>query len=135
MKVSVNEMKRYSGEEQWRLPLAELVARIGSQLGAVEETVDLAPKYAGAVIARVVSCLPHPNADQLRVCKLDDDGRVEGVQRDANGLIQVVCGAPNVREGLLVIWLPPGSTVPETFGKEPFVLGAREFRGEMSNGM
>ena len=36
--------------------------------------------------------------------------------------MQVVCGAPNVREGLLVAWLPPGSTVPETFENEPLVL-------------
>jgi phenylalanyl-tRNA synthetase beta chain len=135
MKVSIDVMKWYSGGEQWRLPLHDLVARIGRQLGAVEETTDLAPKYAGAVIARVVSCRPHPNSDHLHICTIDDGGKVQGVARDDNGFVQVVCGAPNVREGLLVVWLPPGATVPESYGKEPFVLGAREFRGEMSNGM
>ncbi|HVI60652.1 MAG TPA: phenylalanine--tRNA ligase subunit beta, partial [Candidatus Saccharimonadales bacterium] len=57
------------------------------------------------------------------------------VERDKDGLVQVVCGAPNVREGMLAAWLPPGATVPSTIGKDPFVLEARELRGEKSNGM
>src|SRR5690606_1083106 len=64
-----------------------------------------------------------------------DGGKAEGVERNADGHVQVVCGAPNVREGLMVAWLPPGSTVPESIGKDPFVLGARELRGVVSNGM
>lgn len=68
--------------------------------------------------------------------KIDDGGKVADVERDENGLVQVVCGAPNVREGILVAWLPPKSVVPETFDDdEPFVLGSRELRGVVSNGM
>lgn len=135
MKVSVELMKWYSDESQWKLSAAELVAKIGRQLGAVEETIDLGPKYQGAVIARVVACEPHQNSDHLHVCKIDDGGVVKDVQRNEDGLVQVVCGAPNVRAGLTVAWLPPGSTVPESYGKDPFVLGARELRGVLSNGM
>jgi phenylalanyl-tRNA synthetase beta chain len=47
----------------------------------------------------------------------------------------VVCGAPNVKAGLTVAWIPPGATVPSTYDKDPFVLEARELRGKVSNGM
>src|SRR5690606_33127614 len=107
----------------------------GAQLGAVEEVVSLGEKYQGVLVARVVSCEQHPDADRLHVCKLDDGGKAQGAERDENGHVQVVCGAPNVREGLLVAWLPPGATVPESVGKDPFVLEARPLRGVVSNGM
>lgn len=133
MKVSLNWIKQYLDFEL--PPIAELVERIGSQLGAVEEVENLGEKYRGIIIAKVVSCIDHPNADRLHVCKIDDGGKAADVERDENGHVQVVCGAPNVREGMVVAWLPPGSTVPESFGKEPFVLEARELRGVVSNGM
>jgi len=135
MKVSLNLMKWYSDDAQWKLSLPELVTKIGSQLGAVEETIDLSHKYDGVLVAQIISCVPHPDSDHMHVCMIDDGGKAKDVQRDVNGHVQVVCGAPNVRQGLMVAWLPPGSAVPETFGKEPFVLGARELRGVMSNGM
>jgi phenylalanyl-tRNA synthetase beta chain len=72
----------------------------------------------------------------LNVTKIDDGGVAANVERDENGLVQVVCGAPNVRQGIMVAWLPPQSTVPETFGDaEPFVLSVRPLRGVNSNGM
>jgi phenylalanyl-tRNA synthetase beta chain len=57
------------------------------------------------------------------------------VVRDENGHVQVVCGAPNVREGLTVAWIPPGATVPESFDKDVLVIESREIRGQASNGM
>lgn len=124
MKVSLNTIKQYTRVD---ISVDELVEKINRQLGGVEEVTDLGTRYEGAVIARVVKCDKHPNADKLSVCEIDA-GTGENVQ--------VVCGAPNVREGLLVVWLPPGSTVPSSFAdKEPFVLEARELRGVVSNGM
>jgi len=136
MKVSINEIKQLGYADIVALPVEQLVEKIGAQLGTVEDIEDLGAKYQGVVVAKVVSCDGHPNADRLHVCKVDDGGKVKGVERDENGYVQVVCGAPNVREGLLVAWLPPGSTVPETYHHEaPFVLDARELRGVVSNGM
>ena len=78
----------------------------------------------------------HPNADKLNLCQVEDGGTVQDVARDENGYVQVVCRAPNVREGLLVAWIPPGATVPASYGeKELFVLEARDLRGQLSNGM
>lgn len=114
----------------------DLVRRIGAQLGAVEEVVDFGKRFKDVVIVKVVTCEKHPNADRLHVCKVDDGGKAQGVERDENGLVQVVCGAPNVRAGMLAAWLPPGSTVPNTVESvDPFVLEARAIRGVVSNGM
>ena len=113
-----------------------LVARVNQQLGGVEEVIDLKAKYGGARIVRVVECAKHPNADRLSVTKIDDGGVVADVPRDENGLVQVVCGAPNVHADMWAIWLPPKSMVPASFDDdEPFVLDARPLRGVLSQGM
>lgn len=141
MKISVNKLafinNRYgSAGNPAANGVTDLVDRLGAQLGAVEEVIPFGERFSGVVVVKVVSCVAHPDSDHLHICKVDDAGRVEGVERDENGLVQVVCGAPNVREGLTVAWLPPGATVPETYVTgDPFVLESRMLRGEMSNGM
>lgn len=139
MKVSLNKI-RFAGEHYEVLDLVpdgvdELVKKIGAQLGAVEEVIDYSSKFDGVIIVKVVSSEKHPDADKLSICKVDDGKAVKDVERDDSGLVQVVCGAPNVHEGMLAAWLPPGATVPSTKNKEPFVLEARELRGVVSNGM
>ena len=127
MKVSLNKI-RFAGEH-YDVPdlvtdgLDALVAKISAQLGAVDEVIPFGKKFEGIIIVKVVSCEKHPDADKLSVCKIDN-GKEQ---------IQVVCGAPNVHEGMLAAWLPPGTTVPSTVGKEPLVLEAREIRGQKSN--
>lgn len=133
MKVSLNTVKRYTAVE---LSIDELVARVNAQLGGVEEVTDLGVRYKDARIVKVIECGTHPDADRLHVCKVDDGGAVADIERDEQGLVQVVCGAPNVHAGMFAVWLPPGSTVPASYtDKEPFILGARELRGVMSYGM
>lgn len=132
MIISVNWLKQFTDID---LPIDELATLIGARLVEIEEVIDLGKKYQDVLVARVVSCEEHQDSDHLSVVKLDDGGKAD-VERDENGYVQVVCGAPNVREGLLVAWLPPKSTVPETFGTaEPFILDSRKLRGVMSNGM
>ena len=134
MKVSLNLIKQLINFEL--PPVDELVSRVNQQLGGVEEVIDLKAKYGGARIVRVVECEKHPNADRLSVTKIDDGGVVSDVPRDDNGLVQVVCGAPNVHADMWAIWLPPKSTVPASFDDaEPFVLDARPLRGILSQGM
>ncbi len=132
MKVSINWIKQFTEVD---LPADELVQKIGEQLGAVEEVIDIGAKYRGLHIVKVVSAEKHPNADKLSVCLVDDGGAMKDVARNKDNLIEVVCGAPNVRAGMSAVWLPPGATVPASFDKDPFVLEARELRGVVSNGM
>jgi phenylalanyl-tRNA synthetase beta chain len=126
MKVSLNLAQHYGNVDLKSIPREELLRRIGSQLGAVEEVTDWALMYEGAVIVRVVSCEKHPNADKLNVCQVEDG---------SGQTTQVICGAPNVRVGMYAVWLKPGVTVPSTRSTDPFVLEAREIRGVMSHGM
>ncbi len=135
MKVSLHWAQHVSNVDLTSIPKDELLKKIGAQLGAVEEVAEWGPRYDGIVIAKIVSCEPHPNADKLHVCRLDDGKVVKDVERGQDGCVQVVCGAPNVRSGMFAVWLPPGVTVPSTIDKDPFVLGARELRGVLSNGM
>lgn len=140
MKVSLNTIKYYQDKYKWPditgVGVEKLVEKIGAQLGAVEEVIDLGRKYQGIVIAKVVECMPLDGSDHLNVCRIDDGKVTKDVERDDDGLVQVVCGAPNCRPGITVAWLPPGTTVPASFEEtEPFVLTARELRGVKSNGM
>jgi phenylalanyl-tRNA synthetase beta chain len=133
MKISLNWVKQFTDID---VTTDELVKLATERLGGIEGVTDLAKQYDGIVVVRVVSCEKHPNADKLSLCKVDDGGAVKDVERDENGFVQVVCGAPNVREGLLVAWIPPRAIVPASYGeKELFVLEARDLRGQLSNGM
>jgi phenylalanyl-tRNA synthetase beta chain len=97
--------------------VATLVMR-GLEVDGIENrATDLAP----FTVARVVSAEPHPNADKLRVCAVDT-GRVR---------VQVVCGAPNARAGMLGVFAPPGATIP----RSGMVLKQSTIRGVESRGM
>jgi len=133
MIISVNWLKKFTDIDG---SVEELATLIGARLVEIEQVINLGEKYQGVVVAHVVECAPLEGSDHLNVTKIDDGGVVPDVERDENGYVQVVCGAPNVRAGLTVAWLPPRSTVPETFAtSEPFVLSAKPLRGVVSNGM
>ncbi|BEV71588.1 MULTISPECIES: phenylalanine--tRNA ligase subunit beta [unclassified Paludibacterium] len=87
----------------------------------VEETTPAAPAFSGVVVAEVREVVPHPNADRLRVTKVD---------AGTGELIQIVCGAPNVAVGLKVPCALPGAILPGDFKIKP-----TKMRGEVSNGM
>lgn len=133
MIISLNWLKKFTNVD---MPVDELATLIGACLVEIEEVVDLGAKYRDVIIVRVVECNSLEGSDHLSVTKIDDGGITTDIERDEKGLIQVVCGAPNVKSGQLVAWLPPKSTVPQTYGSaEPFILGSRNLRGVMSNGM
>ena len=134
MKVSLNVIKQLINFEL--PPVDELAQLINRQLGKVDRVENLAERYRGARVVRVVECAKHPNADRLSVTKIDDGMAVPDVPRDENGLVQVVCGAPNVQADMWAVWLPPASTVPASMLEgEPFMLDARKLRGVLSQGM
>src|SRR6266568_1932411 len=134
MKISIDHIRKYQKKYNWSedpVPaggIVELAQKIGAQLGAIEKITDLSHKYDDALIVKVVSVGDHPDADRLHICMIDDGGKFDGIERNEQGLIQVVCGAPNVYEGMLAVWLPPGVIVPSTSGKDPLVLESRSIR-------
>jgi len=133
MIISLNWLKKFTDID---ISVDELATRIGERLVEIESVENLGEKYKDVIVAKIIEASDVENSDHLHLTKIDDGGVAKDVERDASGYVQVVCGAPNVRVGMLVAWLPPASIVPETFGDaDPFVLGARELRGYKSNGM
>ncbi|TVP70024.1 MAG: phenylalanine--tRNA ligase subunit beta [Rhodobacteraceae bacterium] len=108
--------------------LAEIVAALTDLGLEVEEVIDPVQSLGAFRIARVIEAAPHPDADRLRLCRVETrpdgpDGPVEEVQ--------VVCGAPNARTGLIGVFAPVGTHVPGTgVDLKPGVI-----RGQASNGM
>src|SRR6201984_232150 len=89
----------------------------------VEHLEDKTKLLAPFTIARVISAEQHPNADRLRVCMVDTG--------DGAAPVQVVCGAPNARTGLVSVFSPPGTFIP---GKQ-ITLSVGTIRGVESRGM
>lgn len=133
MKISLNKIK-----ELVKIPAnvsdEALIELIGSRLVEIEEVIDLGPAYRNIYIVKVVKC-EHIEGTHLNLCEVDDGGRAESVKRLENGLVQVVCGAPNVHAGMLAVWIAPGAIVPETYGEENFKISTRKMQGYESNGM
>ncbi len=110
--------------------LADLLTMSGME---VEECRPVAPPFSRVVVAEIVEAEPHPNADKLRVCRVD-----AGVH-SKDGRLQIVCGAPNARVGLRVPLALVGAELPpaddgKSDGK-PFKIGVGKLRGVESLGM
>jgi phenylalanyl-tRNA synthetase beta chain len=106
--------------------LADLLTMSGME---VEELRPMAPPFSGVVVAEIAECAPHPNADRLRVCKVNAGGYSE------QGPLQIVCGAPNARAGLRVPLAMVGAQLPGGDDGQPFVIKASKLRGIESAGM
>lgn len=133
MIISLNWLKKFTDID---MPIPELVDLIGERLVEIEDVTNLGEKYKDVLVVKVVTAEKLEGSDHLSLTSIDDGGVTKNIERDENGNIQVVCGAPNIKSGQLVAWLPPESIVPDTFGKpEPFKLGIRNLRGKISNGM
>ena len=133
MLISLNAIKRYVNIPD-SISNSDLMKLIGSRLVEVEGTESLAEKYQNIYIAKVVKCTDIEGT-HLHLCEIDAGIRNAEFSTLESGLIQVVCGAPNVRVGILVAWLAPGAIVPSTFGTENFQLSVRKLRGYESYGM
>jgi len=120
MKFTLSWLKEHLDTDEPVEKLADKLTMIGLE---VEHLEDKAKALAPFTIARVISAEQHPNADRLRVCMVDTG--------DGGAPVQVVCGAPNARAGLVSVFSPPGTFIP---GKN-ITLGVGTIRGVESRGM
>lgn len=96
--------------------ISEEISRLGFDL----QVHPAEPRPPEVRVAQVLSVAPHPNAERLKICDVDD----------GSGLIkQVVCGCPSVRGGIYVPFAPPGSVLPR------ITIRVSEIRGVRSEGM
>lgn len=119
MKFSLSWLKEHLETDAGIDQIAETLTRIGLEVEAVDNP---AARLTGFTVARVLAAAPHPQADKLQVLSVDrGDGRP----------LQVVCGAPNARAGLIGVFGAAGAVVPAN-GME---LRVAAIRGVESNGM
>src|SRR5436309_657569 len=120
MKFTLSWLKQHLDTDEPVEKLADKLTMIGLDVESIE---DKARALAPFTIAKVISAEQHPNADRLRVCMVDTG--------DGGAPVQVVCGAPNARTGLISVFSPPGTFIP---GKN-ITLGIGTIRGVESRGM
>ncbi len=118
MKFTLSWLKEHLVTDAGVTLVAETLTRIGLEVESVENP---AATLAAFRIARVLSAAPHPQADKLQVLSVDA----------GDGPLQVVCGAPNARAGLVGVFGAPGAVVPAN----GMVLKVAAIRGVESNGM
>jgi phenylalanyl-tRNA synthetase beta chain len=106
--------------------LADLLTMAGLE---VEEMRPVAPPFTRVVVGEIVEAVQHPNADRLRVCKVDAG------PHSPDGPLQVVCGAPNARIGIRVPLALVGATLPPGEDGKAFEIKLGKLRGVDSQGM
>lgn len=118
MKFTLSWLKTHLDTDADVGTIAKKLTDLGLEVEGVEDKAQALKPF---VVGYVVEAVQHPNADRLRVCKVDT----------GTGIVQVVCGAPNARTGLKGVFAPVGTHVPGT----ALDLKAGKIRGEDSNGM
>ncbi len=118
MKFSLSWLKTWLQTEATLEQIVTTLSAIGLEVESVENRAE---SLAPFVIAEVIEAVPHPNADRLRACRVNAGGAE----------LSVVCGAPNARTGLKVVFAPPGAYVPGS----GITLKVGEIRGVKSEGM
>ncbi|WP_439817063.1 phenylalanine--tRNA ligase subunit beta [Zavarzinia sp. CC-PAN008] len=118
MKTTLAWLKEHLDTDASLAQVTERLTDLGLEVEGIE---DRAAALRPFVVAKVIEAVPHPNADRLRVCRVDA----------GQGEVQVVCGAPNARTGMTAVFAPSGSLIPGTGA----VLKPGVIRGVESNGM
>ena len=106
--------------------LAELLTMSGME---VEDVRPAAPLFTRVVVGEIIESSPHPQADKLQVC------RVDAGEYSKDGLLQVVCGAPNARPGIRVPLALVGAELPAGEDGRALRIGVGKLRGVDSFGM
>ena len=121
MKISYNWLKDYIKCDLTAGQVAEALTSIGLEVDSLEQVEEIPGGLAGVIVAEVVECYDHPDSDHLHVTMLNTG---------APGLLQVVCGAPNVAAGQKVLLATIGTRLGEDFK-----IKKSKIRGVESNGM
>nr|MBC7614096.1 phenylalanine--tRNA ligase subunit beta [Pseudopedobacter sp.] len=125
MKISYNWLKQFIDTDKTPNEVSSILTAIGLEVESLDKVQAIPGGLEGLVIGFVKDCGPHPNADRLKVTKVDVGGP---------DLLEIVCGAPNVAAGQKVVVATVGCDVHPTHG-EPFKINKSKIRGEVSEGM
>ena len=132
MRISLNWLSRYVELKDRPEVLADRLTSVGLEVESIEH---LGTPFNRFVVGEVLSVSKHPNADKLSVCRVNVSRKYAP---ESDGVLQIVCGAPNVQEKQKVAVGLAGAVVPhnqhDPDGK-PFTLSVVKVRGEESHGM
>ena len=126
MEISLNWLKKYIDIDLSAAEVATILTDIGLEVEALEKVESIRGGLQGVVVGKVVECWEHPDSDHLHVTKVDVG---------TGELLQIVCGAPNCREGLKVLCATVGSVLYPNGGDEEFKIKRSKIRGVESLGM
>lgn len=124
MKVSYRKIKEFLPTSVSATDAAAVLTATGLEIEGIETVEDIPGGLKGLVVGKIIDCKQHPNADRLRICKVDVGDET----------LDIVCGAPNAAKGLNVIVAKPGTWIYPTIG-ERLKIKKGKIRGEVSNGM
>ena len=119
MIITIPWLKEHLETNAKESEIIDQLTNIGLEVEGIKENFGGMSAFK---IAKILKTEKHPNADKLKVCDVSIGGKE---------ILKVVCGAPNVREGLLTIYAPPGAVIPKT----KFELKIAKIRGVESRGM
>ncbi|MDQ3394390.1 MAG: phenylalanine--tRNA ligase subunit beta [Bacteroidota bacterium] len=125
MKISINWLKDFISVEDAPQEIAHLLTHAGLEVEGVEKFQQVEGNLQGVVLGKVLRCEKHPDADKLSLTQVDI----------GNGVVSpIVCGAPNVAPGQMVVVATPGTTLYPLKG-DPFTIKKAKIRGAVSEGM
>ncbi|MBT4218182.1 MAG: phenylalanine--tRNA ligase subunit beta, partial [Flavobacteriales bacterium] len=124
MNISLNWLKQYINLDLEVNKISEYLTDIGLEVEGISEVESVKGGLKGIVIGEVLTCDKHPNADRLNVTKVDIGNQ---------DILDIVCGAPNVKAGQKVPVATVGSVLYD--GEESFTIKKSKIRGEVSEGM
>jgi phenylalanyl-tRNA synthetase beta chain len=124
MTISYNWLSEYLPAKIEPERLSKILTSIGLEVESLDKYESIQGGLKGLITAEIVECEKHPDADKLKVTKVNTGTEI----------LQVVCGAPNAAAGQKVILAQPGTTIYPLDG-EPLTLKKAKIRGVESNGM
>ncbi|MDC3050175.1 phenylalanine--tRNA ligase subunit beta [Candidatus Pelagibacter sp.] len=119
MKFTIEWLKNHLDTKFNNNQIIDKLTNIGLEVESFESSTSELDTF---IVAKIINAKTHPNADRLKLCDVDIGG---------DKTIEVVCGAPNAKNGLLTVYAPPGSIIP----KNQMKLSVSKIRGVTSYGM
>ncbi len=119
MKFTIDWLKNHLDTKFNNNQIIDKLTNIGLEVESFESSTSELDTF---IVAKIINAKTHPNADRLKLCDVDIG---------SDKTIEVVCGAPNAKNGLLTVYAPPGSIIP----KNQMKLSVSKIRGVTSYGM
>ncbi len=125
MNISYNWLKRYLKTDLSAEEMATILTDIGLEVESFEKIESIRGGLAGVVVGEVLTCTDHPDSDHLHLTTVDVGGEAP---------LQIVCGAPNCRQGLKVLCATVGAVLYPNGGEEEFKIKRSKIRAWSRSG-